>query len=123
MHRRLVEQVHESIFRVVGIDRATAGTAFSVGPNAILTCTHVLDAAAADADGKYELVHYKSNRTVKCMVVAESCKPATQEDIALLSTEEPLQQFLTIAQHFPEVGDGIYSFGFPAAKLADGLPA
>ena len=83
------------IVRILRSDKETAGTGFVVAGGLIVTCAHVIPAAAKPSEGRagedVELVFRISGRSALAEVVAEWWRPADGEDVAFLRLKEPLQ--------------------------------
>ena len=117
-----------SIVRILRSDKETAGTGFVVADGLVVTCAHVIPAAAKPKEGRagedVELVFRISGKSALAEVVAEWWRSVEGGDVAFLRLKEPLPAGVTPLPLGTSRGTGNHAFqtfGFPSASPEDGI--
>jgi hypothetical protein len=117
-----------SIVRILRSDKETAGTGFVVADGLVVTCAHVIPAAAKPnevrAGEDVELVFRFNGKSALAEVVAEWWRPAEGGDVAFLRLREPLPAGVSPLPLGSSRGTGNHAFqtfGFPSASPVEGI--
>ncbi len=117
-----------SIVRILRSDKETTGTGFVVADGLVVTCAHVIPAAAKPKEGRagedVELVFRACGKSALAEVVAEWWRPAEGGDVAFLRLKETLPAGVTPLPLGTSQGTGNHvfqTFGFPSASPEEGI--
>jgi S1-C subfamily serine protease len=116
------------IVRILRSDKETAGTGFVVADGLVVTCSHVIPAAAQPKNGRagedVELVFRANGKSALAEVVAEWWRPVDGGDVAFLRLKDPLPAGISPLPLGSSQGTGSHAFqtfGFPSASPEEGI--
>lgn len=113
------------IVAILNASGQTVGTGFVASASKVITCAHVVEDAGADAGETVEVRFHATGTSAPAEVERESWQPSVAADLCVLHLRAALPvgaQPLRLGHSALTTGR-LHTFGYPAAKSVDGMPA
>lgn len=117
------KNLRQSVVAILTSEGRVAGTGFLVAKEWILTCAHVVKAAAGGPNAELQ-VRFPTGETKRARVDSEVSRPFTDDDVAFLQPIDPWPRELeplTLCTDYRSTGQRFRTFGYPRVVNVMGL--